>query len=60
MNHTREKILEALNVIKDTCKDACNCETCPLRSENNDCYIGDKTPFDWNIMVTDDLWRAFR
>ena len=59
-DHTRGKILEALNVIKGVC-DECfdDCTLCPLYDASGECGIQNLAPCNWKINKPDDLvWRA--
>ena len=63
MKHTQEEILDALQVIKDTCvevgeyKDGCY--KCPF-AENGLCKILDKEPYKWKLNFEGAVWRAFK
>lgn len=57
MKHTKEEILKALNVIKDTCSEF-DCVLCPFRSIDTSCIIQDEPPKDWKI-TEQESWRAF-
>lgn len=62
MKRTKEEILNALQIIKDECKNVTdgNCRHCPFGTDNGDCLIQDFTPADWPIVKeTEPLWRAF-
>jgi len=54
----REKILNALRVIKDTCKGH-SCDGCPLRNNEYGCYITTRIPNHWEIRDEPEKWRAF-
>lgn len=61
MNHTQEEILNALNVIKDTCSNISNiqnCWLCPFSDRDGHCIVTEKAPCVWNIK-SDEPWRAF-
>lgn len=63
MKHTHEEILNALHIIKDTCKevmdDSERCLECPLSNKNGFCNVMSETPHFWNIKKTD-KWKAFK
>ena len=67
MKHTREEILDALKVIKETCDDFDCCNACPFYkfteslNWNASCAIRDQneTPADWELRENHDVWRAF-
>ena len=60
MKHTKEEILNALNVIKDTCSEF-KCDLCPFRDFDKSCIIQDEPPTDWDIKDEEDnVWRAFK
>lgn len=47
-----EKLLEALKLIRETCRERGNCISCPLRSFRNSgtCYLTDGVnPEDWRL-----------
>lgn len=63
MKHTQEEILNALRVIKDTCKEFDNdgildCPNCPFGNLSGDCILNEKYPLEWNIS-SEEIWRAF-
>ena len=61
MKHTQEEIVNALQVIKDTCKERYEgnpCGNCPL-SKNGDCVLQNQPPEDWKIKPSAPIWRAF-
>ena len=58
MKHTREEILKALHVIKDTCSEF-DCVLCPFRGIDTSCTIQDVSFEDWDIN-DNDTWRAFK
>jgi hypothetical protein len=59
MKHTKEEILNALQIIKDECAGA-DCQTCPFRIVNNECAIGSDPPAYWQIKKEKGSeWRAF-
>ena len=61
MKHTQEEIINALNVIKDTCSNVSNiqdCWLCPLSDRDGHCIVTEKAPCVWNI-VEKEPWRAF-
>ena len=62
MRHTREEIINALNVIKDEC-DACDdgyYMKCPFYKVNRGCLINKICPSDWNIVTEEEAWRALK
>lgn len=62
MKHTQEEIINALQVIQDTCKDMNEernpCKNCPL-SINGDCVLQEQPPEDWKINSSLPIWKAF-
>lgn len=59
MVHSKEKILEALHIIKDEC-DACGstCEGCPFRLSEQ-CQITYSSPNSWDINDEDvEVWKG--
>lgn len=58
MKHTKEEILNALHIIKDTCSEF-DCVLCPFRSIDTSCIIQDEPPKDWDIN-DNDTWRALK
>lgn len=54
----REKLIEALQVIKDTCDKNNVCEQCPLAESNGNCLVCDNQPCDWKINDDNKVWRA--
>lgn len=59
----REKILNALRVIKDTCVDN-SCDSCSLRvknakNEDDQCQLTHEKPYRWEIVEETGIWRAF-
>lgn len=62
MKHTKEEIVNALKVIKDTCRDNTSCATCPFwnAGETKRCMIKDDVE-TWEIADPEPkLWRAFK
>lgn len=65
MKHTREEILNALHVIKDTCYESYEkeygvryCYNCPFSDSDGHCILTEQIPMAWNIKE-DEPWRAF-
>ena len=64
MERTQNEIINALEVIKDTCdiyyKSGLyeTCEKCPLRNAWGDCGVIEDAPKTWNINKPNE-WRAF-
>lgn len=59
MQHTQEEILNALQVIQDTCKEH-NCKNCPFRANDDDnwvCIIDSRSPDTWKLNTAEN-WRA--
>ena len=60
MKHSQEKIISALNVIKDVCKEQERCQNCPFGTEAIQCKIKfSSDPRDWDIAEPIINWRAF-
>lgn len=61
MKHTKEEILNALHVIKDTCSnvsDIQDCCLCPFNDGDGHCIVAEQSPSAWDI-VEKETWRAF-
>ena len=57
--HSHAEILEALQVIKDTC-DKNSCDKCPFSNVyDSGCMIQAEPPEDWPIKTEEENWRAF-
>lgn len=58
-NHSKEEICNALQIIKNICKNN-NCSTCPFGFYNGDdhCQFQRYSPCDFDIGNSDDIWRA--
>lgn len=56
----REEIIEALNILQETCNEADSCFRCPLSDGEDKCVIRDCefSPGEWDIK-RDELWKAF-
>lgn len=54
MEHTEEEIINALKVIKETCDNSKTCENCPLRENDEDCYIQAHAPGDYTVIDLSD------
>lgn len=61
MKHTKEEILKALHVIKDTCKENEHCFNCPFHKISTavSCQIVKIKPSHWEIKKSEEPWRAF-
>lgn len=65
MKHTKSEILNALQVIKDTClekygnKGAGSCRNCPFRYRDDRCTFIECFPYGWDI-AEKETWRAFK
>ena len=57
MKHTREEILKALRVIKETCEEYEDCEVCPLFT-NDTCNVTRRRPEKWEINDNVEVWRG--
>lgn len=63
MKHTKEEILNALQIIKDECTDVA-CKECPFGVLNKNSYgcifKTDEMPEEWRIKrEKESVWRAF-
>lgn len=56
----KEKILKALETIKEVCEGERTCSTCPLRDWDNDCLFNGPAPCHWEINYDDKPWKAIR
>lgn len=60
MKHTKEEILKALYVIKDTCMDnEIDCDSCPFGNDEDLCRLNRGIPANWRVKEEDNVWRAF-
>ena len=63
MKHTKEEILDALKVIKDTCNEVGEklegCDNCPFYA-NKECVIMCRGPDKWELNFEGAIWRAFK
>lgn len=59
-----DDILFAVRVIRDTCKEHSECESCPVNDEYFGCVISNVIPEQWNIMdwpeITHQSSRVFK
>ena len=54
----KQKILDALALIKDICKEL-ECDKCPFRI--NDCCAVSRVPAQWSLnQPPEAIWRAFK
>ncbi len=62
MKHTKEEILNALQIIKDECKENGICRMCPFGDNGIQhgtyCRLKQSNPADWIIQEEKNLWRA--
>lgn len=65
MKHTKQEILNALHVIKDTCYESyevvdgvSSCYKCPFCDFDGYCTFNEQFPLSWDIK-DDEPWRAF-
>lgn len=57
MAYTREQIIQALTVIRDTCEEHDDCCECPF-SNGGDCLIrSDESPEEWHLNDSKS-WKA--
>lgn len=60
----REKIVEAMGIIKKTCEMHVFCISCPFgvkrRGLEYECYITQKSPYRWKINEPKELGRAYK
>lgn len=60
MKHTKEEIINALNVIKDECAGT-NCRACPFGTYDEKCRLKAHTPSGWEIEpLPPATWRALK
>lgn len=62
MKHSKEEIINALTVIKETCKEnEKHCNECPFYSNKAKmCHFRTMlSPYSWGIDEQQKLWRAF-
>lgn len=59
MKHSKEEIIKALNVIKETCEEQyLDCEQCPFSDWNTDCVFTDgDAPTAW-VINNSYSWKA--
>ena len=58
----REEIVDALQTIKEECRQTQSCELCAFYdTEENDCFfkINEQDPAKWVIKSSEPVWRAF-
>ena len=61
MKHAQEEIIDALQVIKDTCRDeTIDCDNCPFGNDEDLCRLKDRIPANWIINEEENVWRAFK
>lgn len=59
MKHTKEEILNALQIIKDECTST-ECQNCPFGYNGDECAIQAFPPVDWQIKKEkESVCRAF-
>ena len=62
MKHTKEEILNALQIIKETCAEATDqyndCCLCPFNDCDDHCVLAEQSPLAWDIK-DEEPWRAF-
>ena len=65
MKHSKEEILKALHIIKDTCYESyevkvgvSSCYKCPFSDLDGYCILAEQNPMSWDIK-DDEQWRAF-
>lgn len=62
MKHTKEEILNSLQIIKETCAEVTDqykdCGLCPFSDGDGHCIVTEQAPCAWNIK-SDEPWRAF-
>ncbi len=57
MTYNHEEIIDALIVIRTTCEDFDDCESCPFWKDEK-CYIN-FNPVDWTLNENNENWKAF-
>ena len=62
MKHTKEEILNALQIIKETCQESTDtygdCLLCPFNDGDGHCIVNEQAPSAWDI-IEKETWRAF-
>lgn len=65
MKHTKEEILNALHIIKETCYESYqvedgvrSCYKCPFSDCDGHCNFNEQFPLSWDIK-DEEPWRAF-
>lgn len=62
MKHTKEEILNSLQIIKETCAEVIDqykdCCLCPFNDGDGHCIVNEQAPSAWDI-VEKETWRAF-
>ena len=62
MKHTKEEILNALQIIKETCAEATDqykdCCLCPFNDGDGHCTFNEQFPLSWDIK-DEEPWMAF-
>lgn len=58
----KEKILEALRMIKKVCEAYADCTKCPFRNWErlSGCHFKDIAPVHWCLDESEEPWRAFK
>ena len=59
MKHTEAEILDALEVIKETCEDAVGCNECPFWWGDDEGCAFRMSPAEWELNNSVPTWRAF-
>ena len=61
MGHTKEEILEALNIIKEVCADTIDCANCAFYNVKCErCNFKINPPSCFKIVSESEIWRAFQ
>ena len=55
----KQVIIDSLSTIKQMCMDCEDCLKCPVYSHKyKDCLFHIESPTEWNLKVSESIWRA--
>ena len=64
MNEKQIELLNALNLIKNTCSEQRGCDRCPLSKRAGTawtCIVSNDMPYEWRVKELEEIkWDAFR
>lgn len=56
----KDKILNALNLLKEVCNRESHCEDCIFGTDSGDCKIQNQPPCGYDIADCTEKWRALK